>query len=313
VRASRSGPVSLWGRLLRRMLRQNAHLAKMYYHYTLERQCRQYSRPPLLLYQMGKVGSKSLQNSLEAIELDRPLFHVHFLMPERVRQSEKERRKYLGTGKEGLLRHVWQYEYLLKQMAKGLDGRQWKIVTLTREPIGRNISAFFENLDVEALDDGHYHIQSDYYGFETVVGLEDVDKLAQFFFERLRHDSPLVFFDQELKRMFGVDVFASEFPKSKGYKIYRDKQADVLLVRVENLSECACDAFHEFLGIEGFALTDANVASAKVYAPLYRRFRESVVLPEAYVEEMYASKYTQHFYSEGEIARFRAKWHTTGC
>lgn len=309
----RSELVTLGGRVLRRLVRQNVHLARAHYHYTLDRKCRRYDKPPLLLYQMGKVGSKSIQSSLEAIQLDRPLFHVHFLTPERVKQTEKERRKYLGTGKEGLLRHVWQYQYLLEQMARGLDGRKWKIVTLTREPIGRNISAFFENLDVEALDDSRYHIQSDYYGFETTVGLGDTDKLARFFFERLPHDSPLVFFDQELKSMFGVDVFASEFPTSKGYKIYEDRLADVLLIRLENLSQCARDAFQEFLDIEGFILTDANVASEKVYAPLYRRFKETVVFPEAYVQKMYTSKYMRHFYSEEEIARFRAKWRTTGC
>ena len=179
--------VSLKRQIIRQLLRTNSHLARAYYHRELDRRSLQYEEPPLLLYQMGKVGSKTIRRSLKPLELDRPVFHVHFLSPDRVEQTEKERRKYLGTDKEHLLKHVWQYQYLRKRMESDLDGqRKWKIVTLTREPIGRNISTFFENLDVEPLDAGHqYRIQSDYYGFEITVDDEDTDELVQLFFEKL--------------------------------------------------------------------------------------------------------------------------------
>ena len=306
-------PWQRFKQLVKRLLDKNPVLARVYYHHTLYRESLQYTEPPLIIYQMGKVGSKTIRKSLRAIGLDRPIFHVHFLSPERVARTEKERRKYLGTKRMGLLRHVWQYQYLRKQLESGLDGKKWKVVTLTREPIGRNISTFFENLEVEPLDAGHrYRIQSDYYGFEGVFTMEDVDELARLFFERLYHDRPLVYFDEEIKGVIGIDVFASEFPTSKGYKIYEGERADVLLIRVENLDDCARDAFAEFLGIEGFTLTNTNIGSAKAYAPLYKKFRESVILPEDYVERMYASKYMRHFYSEEEIARFRAQWRTSG-
>ena len=301
----------LFKQFVKRLINRNPVLARIYYHYTLRRESREYEKPPLLIYQMGKVGSKTIQRSLRTIKLDRPVFHVHFLTPDRVKRTEKERRKYLGTDRMGLLRHVWQYQYLLKRLGSRSNGKKWKIITLTREPIGRNIATFFENLSVEALDDGHrYRIQSDYYGFEGTFTLENIDQLKHLFFERLYHDRPLVFFDEELKGMFGIDVFACEFPTSKGYKIYEGERADVLLIRLESLNDCATDAFREFLGIEDFTLVNANVASAKVYAPLYRKFKKTAVLPEDYVERMYTSKYTQHFYSQEEIARFRARWHT---
>jgi hypothetical protein len=305
--------VNLGRRLIELPLKKSAYLARAHYHYRLHRKALRYKEPPLLIYQMGKVGSKTIRSSLQALNLDMPIFHVHFLTRERVKKTEKERRKYLGTGKEGLLKHVWQYQYLRKRIASGLSGKQWKIVTLTREPISRNISTFFENLEVETLDaSGRYHIKSDYYGLDVVLNIEDIDQLVELFFERLRHDSPLVFFDRELGSMFGVDVFASEFPMSRGYKIYEGEHADVLLIRLENLNDCACDAFKEFLNIEGFTLRTTNVASTKVYAPLYEKFKDSLILPEAYVRRMYTSKYMRHFYSEAEIARFRAKWRITG-
>ncbi|MDY6876451.1 MAG: putative capsular polysaccharide synthesis family protein [Chloroflexota bacterium] len=244
--------------------------------------------------------------------MDRPVFHVHFLTPDRVERTEKERQKYLGTEKMGLLRHVWQYQYLRKRMESGFDGeKKWKIITLTREPVGRNIATFFENLRVELSGD-RYIIQSDYYGFEGIFTIGDMDKLVQLFFERLYHDRPLVYFDEELKTVFGIDVFASEFPVTKGYKIYQGEQADALLIRLESLNDCARDAFEEFLHIKDFTLINENIGSEKVYAPLYKEMKDAIILPEAYLDRMYTSKYARHFYSEEEIARFRAKWHTSG-
>ncbi len=298
-------------KFIKPLVKKNIHLAKMHYFYRRDQQVRRLEGAPILLYQMGKVGSKTIQRSLEALDLDRPIYHVHFLTPDRVQRTEKERRRYFGTDKEGLLRHVWLYQYLLRQMARGLDGKKWKIVTLTREPIGRNISTFFENLDVEPVDGGRrYRIQSDYYGFEIDLDIEHLGELIQLFLERLCHDRPLVFFDEEIKGMFGIDLFAGEFPVSRGYKIFEAERADALLIRLENLNDCAAEAFKEFLGIEGFTLTQANVADEKVYAPIYKRFRNSIVLPESYIEKMYSSKYVRHFYSEEEIARFRARWST---
>lgn len=299
-------------RLVSRPFNRMPRLVRTFYHYQLYRECLQYKEPPLLIYQMGKVGSKTVRKSLEALDLDMPIFHVHFLTEERVRDTEKERWKYLGTEKEGHLKHVWQYQYLRKRMTSDLNGKKWKIVTLTREPIGRNISTFFENLDVELLEgDNRYRIQSDYYDFEIVANLENTDELVDIFFEKLYHDRPLVFFDQEIKSVFGVDVFSGEFPISKGYKVYEGELADVLLIRLESLNECAAEAFKEFLNIEELALLDTNVGGEKAYAPIYKEVKDSIVLPESYVERMYTSRYTRHFYSEREIARFRARWPTS--
>lgn len=126
--------------------------------------------------------------------------------------------------------------------------------------------------------------------------------------EKFDHDGPLVFFDREIKGFLGIDVFSSEFTKSKGYKIYEEENADVLVIRLENLDECAHEAFKEFLNIDEFTLIGGNLSSDKAYHAIYRRFLDSIILPDSYVDEMYTSKYARHFYSEKEINMFRAKW-----
>lgn len=297
-----------------RLADRNYYFAKAHYMRELRRKQEQHIAPPLVLFQMGKVGSSTIRKSLKALDLDMPIYHTHLLTKARIAKTEKERRKYFRTERYSYLKRPWLNQFLRKQIDDGLDGKKWKVVTLTREPIARNISTFFENLEVKLLDSGdQYEIKSDYYDIDpTIVKLDHMQELIDLFFDRLDHDSPLTFFDRELKEVFGVDVFASEFPKARRYKIYRDEKADVLLIRLENLNDCVCDAFKEFLNIEEVTLIDTNIGSEKVYAPLYERFKDAVVLPESYVERMYTSKYMQHFYSEEEIAKFRAKWRTSG-
>lgn len=111
-----------------------------------------------------------------------------------------------------------------------------------------------------------------------------------------------------MKPVFKIDVFPSEFPKLQGYKIFHSEFADLLLLRLENLNECASAAFKDFLNIDNFKLTSANVSQTKAYYPAYKKFLETVVLPSSYIEKMYASKYVNHFYTRDEINNFIRKW-----
>ena len=118
-------------------------------------------------------------------------------------------------------------------------------------------------------------------------------------------DQPFDWFDLELKHVFGVDVFSEKFPKGKGYKIYEHELADVLLLKLEKIRECSAKAIHEFLNHKGFKLVHANRARDKKYYPIYRKFVNSIVLPEEYNELQYASSHVRHFYSEDEINAFK--------
>lgn len=306
-------PGAIGRRAIRQITRRSYTLAKACYHYELHRSSLRHKDPPLVIYQMGKVGSSTVRRSLEALELDRPIYHTHFLTQEYIDREEKRRRKYFGIHKANRAnwnapRRPWLNQYLRNQIERGLKGKRWKVVTLVREPIARNISAFYENLAAKRLGSGHqYHIVSSY-RFEITVDLEDLEPLIALFFEKFDHDTPLVYLDREIKGVLGIDVFSSEFPKSKGYKIYEGEQVDLLLLRLESLNECASDAFREFLNLEDFNLIKANITDEKDDAAIYRKILDSIVLPDSYIDTMLTSKYARHFYSEEEINVFRAKW-----
>lgn len=294
-------------KLLRYLAEQNYYTARALWKRGQRQAMSAYGGQPIINYQMGKVGSSTVQASLEAMSLDQPVYHVHFLNPERVRQIEQQRRKYFRTEKYALLRRPWLYQFLFEQIQK--KDRRWKLITLVREPIARNVSTFFENLEVtKNPGSAAYAIKSDYYDFNIEADPENLDELIELFFDRLVHERPLRYFDDEIKAVFGIDVFATEFPIDKGYSVYQGEYADLLLIRIEDLDQCANTVFKQFLGLDDFKLVQANIASDKIYAPLYKAFKRTIRFPEDYVRKMYESEYACQFYSDEEIRGFRQGW-----
>jgi hypothetical protein len=287
--------------------------AKADYIRKLERAQRHFKETPVLVYQMGKVGSSSIVSSLKAIDLDRAVYHLHFLTKERIVRTEEDRKEFFLTERYGYLKRPWLYEFLVKQLDNGLIDRKWKVITLTREPVARNISTFFENLEVNKLDEiDSYEISSHYYKIPpTIISLNNLEALNELFFEKLNHDSPEQFFDREIKGVLGVDVYAEEFPTSKGYYILEGDAVDILLLRLEDLNKVAREAFWEFMKLPDFKLTKSNVASEKNYASLYKEFKNKIKFPQNYLNRMYGSRYMRHFYSAEEIEKFKKKWCNT--
>jgi hypothetical protein len=122
------------GNLVRRGIRRisetNYRWAKAYYMYELGRSERRFKETPVLVYQMGKVGSSTIVSSLRAIGIDRPVYHPHFLTKERIAQTEEDRKKFFRTDRYSYLKRPWLYEFLVKQLDGGLEGRKWKVITL---------------------------------------------------------------------------------------------------------------------------------------------------------------------------------------
>jgi len=250
----------------------------------------------VLVHQMGKVGSSSIGSSLRAMGVETPVFQTHFLNPERL-WGHIERKRQRG---HPLLDHLTVSIHLRKLFEAGLADREWKVITLVRDPVARGVSAFFENIELHIDDFSRRH----------AAGEISMDDIAREFLSR-SPDLPLNWLDAEIRDVFGIDVYASEFPKAEGYKIYAHGSVDLLLLKLELLDTCCVEAFDEFLGITGFELCNDNVAENKYYRDIYRGFREQIAIPREQLDRMYASRFVRHFYSEEEIAAFRRKWSRT--
>jgi hypothetical protein len=182
-------------------------------------------------------------------------------------------------------------------------------VSLVRDPVARNISAFFQEPNmIISESDNDFFVSSTIYDYRVNLKKQGMARLIEEFFDKFDHEAPLVFYDREIRDVFGIDIYSYEFPKAKGYKIYEGDEVDMLVIRLEDLDLVDHDAFKNFLDIEEFRPIRRNVGNEKKYARIYREMLESIIIPEWYCDWMYNSKFAKYFYSKEEIEVFKKKW-----
>jgi len=269
---------------------------------------------PILVYQMGKVGSSTVRNTLLLRGLH-PVLHLHTFSPlrekcpedvdvdpamrdELVREIEHARVVFAGMGmraKLALTLHEWLNERRLRRRLLR-PGQPLKIITSVREPIAANVSMFFQLLPW-------------YTGGRYAPDRFTTDALMRLFFERYSCYRPLIWFDEEMRYETGVDVYRHPFPGDLGSLAFREGAIEVLVLKTETDDAVKEKALSEFLGIEDLRLVKSNVGERKAYAEQYREFKERIRFPDAFFRTMYDSRYARHFYDDDEIARFSRQWH----
>ena len=197
-------------------------------------------------------------------KLDMPVYHVHFLTRSLIDEYEAKRRMFLGTEKQGRLEHIWLYEYLCQQideqaLSAGDRGSvsshsRWKVVTLTRETVGRNVSNFFELVEVEPLEETsagrppstgcRYRVRSDpdFYDLDIVVDTRDLSELLQVFIDKPNHDEPLTFFEQEIKGVLGLDGVATLAHDLQGAAHQLERAGEPVAITARDLEAPAAGA-----------------------------------------------------------------------
>lgn len=297
--ASRKSVLARLGDGIDARIRRNYYLTKLYYR-ALYLSGSLRKQEPVIIFQPGKVGSSSADKTLRQAYPNRPVFHVHVLnaIDRQYGQICEEinltPRQYFARSK-----HLEVSLYLHREIKRGLKGRKWQVISLVRDPLEQKISSFFQLLDRIVPDFQHRYRD----GTLTIEALTDIF-LQRFGSERDIED----WFDREMLPVFGIDVYASEFPRSKGYQIYRGERADLLLVRLEDLDKSAGEAFECFLGLSGVTLASHNRGATKAYAAIYDEFKQRVILPDEYVDTVYTLRQARHFYTEAEIGAFKAKY-----
>jgi hypothetical protein len=270
------------------------------YHETRLRRSKTTQHGPILVYQMGKVGSRSIVDSLRAVKLHRPVYHVHFLNQDNIQKADHMLHDIYGShynvNRWCLYESRFVIKHFLQQRAKHL-----KIISLVREPVGRNISSFFHNIDKFIPNFAALYEE----------GKIDIAGITQRFLQNFHeHSFPLTWFDEEMKNVFGIDVFSATVSLSKEHRVfaYKHGDLDLLVMKTEDINEVAHEALQEFLQIKDFRLKQSNLSREKNYNRAYDDFTRLVELPEKYLTTMYESKYVNYFYTSKEIERFRRRW-----
>lgn len=256
--------------------------------------------PVVLVHQMARVGSLTVMRALRRSAPGLDLYHTHYLNPDTItRYRAQFDRIHDVTGRAGLHLEFLSACHLRRQLDRGVVGR-WRIVTLVRDPLERTVSAFFK----------HFPYTFPERGLRFLEDPANVPALIELFLDdsEIERSFTLDWFEREVEAVFGIDVYATPFPHDAGHVHAAGPSADLLVLRLEDLDRVGPAALAAFLDTPPLTLEARNRSEDSSYRETYRRFRDALSPPAAFLDRMYDSRLARHFYTTSELAAFRDRW-----
>jgi len=254
--------------------------------------------PPVLIYQMGKVGSTSIYTSLTESILSTLVYHVHFISPNMLLEVEK---KY-GRYNDDTVTAMIQLGKMLYKQINTHETYPWKIITLARDPISFAISQLFQS------------IQRDHPELINRKNQVEGERVIDYLLNGFNHFDEMdnyvnTWFDKELKEVFNIDIYRYPFNYSKGYITITQRKNSVLLLRYEDLKDNFDSTIPAFLNLDKpIRVIYSNDATRKWYADSYRYVLNNIKIPKKVCERIYSTRYVKYFYSEEMISKFINRW-----
>jgi hypothetical protein len=285
-------------RKIREVLERNRIFSTIYHEFRLQYK-RIKNKDVILVYQMGKVGSRTIVDSLKEIKINKSIYHVHFLNNENIKKSQNILKNIYGFNFNVNKWCLYESNFIKKFILN--KNRNIYIISLVREPISRNISSFFFNIEKFIPN------CVDLYNRKKI----SLEHIKEIYFEKFHeHDLPLTWFDTEMKEIFKINIFSIKNTniKEKGYFIIKYEDINIMIIRTENIDNFSKSSLKEFLGIKEIFFKKSNSSIDKKYFDLYQNFIDYIIFPSEYLEKMYSSNYAKFFYSADEIEAFKKKW-----
>ncbi|MDG1790595.1 MAG: putative capsular polysaccharide synthesis family protein [Flavobacteriaceae bacterium] len=245
-------------------------------------------KKPILVFTMAKVGSLSVYFSLKKKLSKNAIFHVHSLNEIEVKKGIQlcfQNKVYPGSKTPVFLIN----KKIINQK------RPFKIVCLFRDPLERNISAFFDAFKLYTGKES-----SDYKG--------SLKKLKEYYDEKLNHEFPLNWFDNQFFDATNINIYDHKFDKQQGYSILKTNAIELLLIN-SNVSDSIKEVLiKDFCNLKSFKLKNRNLSSSKEYALLNSNFKKQTKFSKEYLDLLYHSKYASHFFTDSYIEKQIEKW-----
>jgi hypothetical protein len=253
-------------------------------------------RDPILVYQMGGVGSSSIRNSLfryrdprtKLVLMCHEFFPIRSRDPARMdlepecrnhvlREMEHDRRVFEGFPLRRKIGWLFRKRFYTERIydAYVRRGDELRVITLVRDPVAHNVSLFFQVFD-------------QYAGTSIEGSGLDIDGMIRLFLDRY--------------------VYRRPFPTDRGYAVLSEGRVRLIVLRSELDDAAKARAIARFLGLDDFEIVRSNVTADKPHAVRYSEFKRRLRIPPALLEELYESRFARHFYSPDERARFRTRW-----
>ena len=226
----------------------------------------------ILVYQSPKTGSTTMQTTLQNAEI--ASVQLHHLFP--------------ATGVEELDE---AYAYLVQKFRR--DGV--KIITVARDQIAWALSLFMEQFIDEIVT-------------TSIIDYDLEAEAPRWMTELLKDNEESTWFDKEIKKATGVDIYQYPFDKERGYVWIKEGNIEILLLKLEMLSKNTA-IIGEFVGKPGIELVTSHVGAEKNSKYIYAELKKQIRIPAELLDSQYKNnKYMDHFYTEEEKAQFRKKW-----
>ncbi len=244
--------------------------------------------PPILIYQMGKVGSTTVSKTLTQYGLKN--YQIHYLSKNKLLDIKNS---HEAIGK----RPPEHYKLSMDVLNKNLLEAPVKIISMVRDPVARNVSAFFNNID-RFLN-------------KKPLSTISMENLVHTFLHKYPHKIATNWFEDEFKPITGIDILSCPINNRDSYFRLDNSDIDFLLLKVEASDEMKVQALNEFIPNLGLkSLTYGNVGSDKNYSGPYERFRKEFCVPSDYLADMYGAQLIRHIYTTQEIELMRSRWPT---
>jgi hypothetical protein len=236
-------------------------------------------KPVLLNYQMGKVGSSSLAEFCRREGIAE--WHTHRFFDTPI-HSFNNKNKYLKAI------DLWIYKILR------LSASEVLVISGVRSPIERNISMYFHSSPLPGQLRG-------------VEEAEALSRLTADFETSFPFSSCANWFDDELNKLLGVDVYSMPFDSQRGFSVYRVGGVKLMIYDISALTFIQ-DEIGMFLGSSAYKVINRNESSSKEYNDLYKMFVVRYSPKEDKVNGVLSSRYVDHFFSLDDRNSMRDKW-----
>ena len=250
----------------------------------------------VLIYQMGRVASQSLHDTIHACLPDVPIYHVHWLNKNNLKKAEdRVRRRYLFITKRHLLVGRKLQKFI---QTEGLGGKDWLLASAVRDPIARNLSEFFLDLD-------KYYFPGIFSSRKKEVTVEEI---AEYFCNKFDHLCRNNWFEEEIKQNFNIDITSTPFDHEKKYQLVRQGNIRLLVLRQEDLPKGLEEGVYELTGHLPKKIMRRHISGESPNSNIYSSLKKHVKLNCEILDQVYGCSWVKHLYTPEEIAAMRSKW-----
>ncbi len=254
-------------------------------------------RAPVLVHQMGKVGSTSLLHALRGLRDLPPVCQTHFLTPEGIGEAKATLRGW-GITKAN---HLGFSDFVAPRVrARESAGTSWQVITIVRDPVARQLSDIYQNPGVVG---------------EAKDGVPSAERVLEHLTEYFRNfdestDFVCRWFQREFIELFDFPVYGQSFPYEQGYEIFEGGNVRALVLQLEDFPGVIDDgeALGAFFGREIPAkISQRNAAHDRDSFNSYDAAKSNLKIPRADLEKIYSTAFARHFYSDCREA-FITRW-----